>query len=54
MFPSWRIKIRDARRALEAGRPDEASELLQGEGVREFLPAKRLSQEVASLRQGTP
>ena len=48
MFPSWRIKIRAARRALEAGRPDEASELLQRESVREFLPAKRLSQEVAS------
>ena len=48
MFPSWRIKILAARRALEAGRPDEASELLQRESVREFLPAKRLSQEVAS------
>lgn len=48
MFPSWRLKIRDARRALEAGRPDEASELLQRESIREFLPAKRLSQEVAT------
>ncbi len=48
MFPSWRIKIREARRALEAGRPDEASELLRRESVREFLPAKRLSEEVAS------
>lgn len=48
MFPSWRIKIRDARRALETGRPDEASKLLQRESVREFLPAKQLSQEVAS------
>jgi hypothetical protein len=47
MFPSWRIKIREARRALDAGRPDEASELLQRESVREFLPAKRLSEEVA-------
>lgn len=48
MFPSWRIKIREARQALEAGRPDEASELLQRESVRDFLPAKRLSQEVAA------
>jgi hypothetical protein len=48
MFPSWRTKIREARRALDAGRPDEASELLQRESVREFLPAKQLSEEVAA------
>jgi len=48
MFPSWRIKIREARRALDAGRCDEASKLLQRESVREFLPAKRLSEEVAT------
>ena len=48
MFPSWRLKIWDARRAFEAGRWDEASALLQRESVRDFLPAKRLSQQVAS------
>ena len=48
MFPSWRLKIWDARRAFEAGRCDEASALLQRESVRDFLPAKRLSQQVAS------
>ena len=48
MFPSWRTKIRDARRAFRAGRWDEAGALLQRESVREFLPAKQLSAEVAS------
>ena len=48
MFPTWRLKIWDARRALEAGQWEEASALLQEESVRDFLPAKRLSQEVAS------
>jgi hypothetical protein len=48
MFPSWRLKILDAKRALAAGRWDEAGLLLQRDSVREFLPAKRLSQEVAA------
>lgn len=48
MFPSWRLKIRDAQQALAAGRWDEAGMLLQRDSVREFLPAKRLSQEVAA------
>lgn len=33
--------------ALNNGRPEEASRILQHESVRDFLPAKRLSQEVA-------
>lgn len=33
--------------ALNAGRPDEAGQILQQESVRDFLPAKRLSHEVA-------
>lgn len=48
MFPSWRLKIWDARRAFKAGRWDEASALLRRESVRDFLPAKKLSAEVAS------
>lgn len=52
MFPSWRLKIRDAQQALEAGRWDEAGLLLQQDSVREFLPAKRLSQEVAARLVG--
>jgi hypothetical protein len=47
MFQSWRIKLREAERALQGGRLDEASRLLcQGE-LREFLPAKRLAAQVA-------
>ncbi|MGI9429455.1 MAG: hypothetical protein ACR2NM_12410 [Bythopirellula sp.] len=47
MFPTWRLKVREARMALKAGRPDEAGQILQQESVRDFLPAKRLSHEVA-------
>ncbi|MDZ4657516.1 MAG: FHA domain-containing protein [Bythopirellula sp.] len=48
MFPAWRMKIRAAQVALKEGRCDEASALLSRESVRGFLPAKRLSHEVAS------
>lgn len=48
MFPGWRMKIRTAQIALNEGRCDEASALLSRESVRGFLPAKRLSYEVAS------
>lgn len=34
--------------ALNAGRPEEAGQILQQESVRDFLPAKRLSSEVAA------
>jgi hypothetical protein len=42
------MKIRAAQVALNEGRCDEASALLSRESVRGFLPAKRLSHEVAS------
>lgn len=48
MFPSWRLKIRAARVAFDEGRCEEASALLRRESLRGFLPAKRLSQEVAT------
>jgi len=48
MFPSWRLKIREAQIALNEGRWDEASALLGQESVRDFLPAKRLSHKVAT------
>ncbi len=48
MFPTWRLKIREARIALQQGRWEEASALLGEKSVRDFLPAKRLSVEVAS------
>ncbi|MCG8448192.1 MAG: hypothetical protein MI725_01255 [Pirellulales bacterium] len=48
MFPTWRLRIREARLAFEQGRWEEASALLAKESVRDFLPAKKLSHEVAS------
>src|SRR6185436_11013046 len=47
MFPAWRLQLRTARRAVADGRWDEAAELLASEQLREFLPAKQLSQDLA-------
>jgi FHA domain-containing protein len=47
MFPAWRLKVREARLALDEGRWDEAARLLRRESVREFLPAKKLSRQLA-------
>jgi tetratricopeptide (TPR) repeat protein len=47
MFPAWRIQLRTARRAVADGRWDEAAEMLASAQLREFLPAKRLSQDLA-------
>jgi hypothetical protein len=47
MFPAWRHQLRTARRAVADGRWDEAAALLGGGELREFLPAKQLSQELA-------
>lgn len=52
MFPAWRFKIREAQIALSEGRCDEASALLSRESLRGFLPAKRLSHEVATQLVG--
>ena len=43
----WRLKLREARQALAAGRVDEARQLLGDETLQEFLPAKQLAGEVA-------
>src|SRR5918996_386099 len=48
MFPAWRLQLREARLAVADGRWDEAAEMLASEPLREFLPAKRLSQELAN------
>jgi len=48
MFPAWRLKIREARLALDGGRWDEAGELLQRESLQGFLPAKELSSLLAT------
>jgi hypothetical protein len=47
MFPTWRLRLREARIALRSGRYDEASALLAAETLRDFLPAKKLARDVA-------
>jgi hypothetical protein len=47
MFPSWRLRLREAHVAWQNGRYDEAAALVQGEALRDYLPAKRLAQDVA-------
>lgn len=47
MFPTWRLRLREARVAAESGRYDDASRVLADESLREFLPAKRLARDVA-------
>lgn len=47
MLPSWRIKLREARQAYQAGRFDEAGRLLVRDDIRDFLPAKKLASKVA-------
>jgi hypothetical protein len=47
MFPSWRFRLRDARTAAINGRYEEAGAMLADAQLREFLPAKKLAQQVA-------
>src|SRR4051812_28694994 len=47
MFPTWRLRLREARVAWQSGRYDDASRVLADESLREFLPAKRLARDVA-------
>src|SRR6478672_6380345 len=47
MFPTWRLRLREARVAAQTGRYDDASRVLSDESLREFLPAKRLARDVA-------
>jgi hypothetical protein len=47
MFPAWRQQLRVARRAVADGRWDEAADMLTQESLRDFLPAKQLSQDLA-------
>ncbi len=47
MFPTWRIRLREARLACQNGRYDEASQVLADDKLREFLPAKQLAEQVA-------
>jgi hypothetical protein len=47
MFPTWRLRLREARVAWNSGRYDEAGEVLSDAALRDFLPAKRLARDVA-------
>jgi hypothetical protein len=47
MFPTWRLKLREVRVAVDSRRYEEAIALLERESLREFLPAKQLAQDVA-------
>jgi hypothetical protein len=47
MFPTWRLRLWEARAACRNGRYDEASRVLADEKLREFFPAKQLAQQVA-------
>jgi hypothetical protein len=48
MFPAWRLQLREARLAVADGRWDEAAEMLASESLRDFWPAKQLSQKLAA------
>ncbi len=48
MFPAWRLRLREARVAWRSGRYDDAAALVTAESLRDYLPAKRLAQDVAS------
>jgi hypothetical protein len=47
MFPAWRLQLREARVAWQNGRYDDAATLVAAESLRDYLPAKRLAQDVA-------
>ena len=47
MFRSWRLQLREAEEAFRSGRLDEAQRMLSQSELQRFLPAKRLSAEVA-------
>ncbi|MCO6044967.1 FHA domain-containing protein [Aeoliella sp. ICT_H6.2] len=47
MFPSWRMQLGEARRALKEGQLDRACAIVQREELREFRQARELSAELA-------
>jgi hypothetical protein len=48
MFPTWRLRLREARVAVTNGRYDDAGTMLLAASLRDFLPAKQLAQQVAA------
>jgi hypothetical protein len=49
MFPSWRMQLGEARRALRSGELDRACAIVQRDDLKEFRQARELSAELADL-----
>lgn len=47
MFPTWRLKLREVQVAVDSQRYEEAIALLERGTLGEYLPAKKLAQDVA-------
>lgn len=47
MFPSWRMQLGEARRALRSGELDRACAIVQREELKDFRQARELSAELA-------
>jgi hypothetical protein len=47
MFPAWRLKLREVQVAVDSQRYEEAIALLERGSLAEYLPAKKLAQDVA-------
>jgi len=48
MFPTWRLRLWEARVAHQDGRYDDAAKLVLAESLRDYLPVKRLAQQLAA------
>ncbi len=48
MFQTWRLKVREAEEALNAGRLNEAHQSLVSNDLTQFLPGKRLAARIAT------
>lgn len=49
IFQSWRLRLREVEEALKVGRLDEASQMLTQSGLLDYLPAKRLANQLSLL-----
>lgn len=47
IFQSWRLRLRDVEEAIKLGRLDDAGQMLGQSGLMEYLPAKRLAEQLS-------
>ena len=47
MFQSWRLKLREAEKAFEQGRLEEATGLIQSAELEQYLPGRQLTAKIA-------